>query len=250
MNTTIETLDKLGQRKVWKAESWSTLNEVIDKFINFMKAIGKRGTLVLDSGSVVKPWWVDMKEKAKGDKSLAPFEHEPFKMEFRNILKKIVVENGHNCIMTLYLKANYTPNLVEGNKIVSYGAKDGTYSPQEWEELLYHCNIAMQLERGFVDNGKRYFEYKVFNKIRKTRGLHEEYKPYLVPPFTIDNVLRQLSAPYYNPVSHILAEIYKITDDPRLKKDLNKMYEGKEEWAKLTGQTILPPVDPKKVNLI
>lgn len=236
INTTIETLDKLNQMKVWKATDLFTLNSAVDSFLTLMKNAGLIGTLVVDSGSVVKAWITDDLERQKGRK-LAPFEHEPVKFAMRDWIKKIVVDGGHNLIMTQYLKANYTPNVVENNRITQYGTKDGTFGPVEWEEMPYHASFAFQLERGIFDpaTNKRLLDYKVFVRVRKTRSINENFKPYIIPPLTHESCLRQLSTPYMGGIPHVMAELYRVTDDTKLKRDLEKMYKGSDEWARLAG---------------
>jgi hypothetical protein len=182
VHTTIETLEGMGQEKVWKAFCWDDIKKLTSEFLRIRK--DQQSTLVIDSGSVLVQWIKDKLSHEKGDKAITPWEHEDVWDEIRGLLKDVIYKNGHNLVITLLLRPNYSPEKrdTEG-KLQKYGQRDGTYSPYEWKDLAFHCHYAFQLERGVYlpKSSKVLFPDKIFCRVRKTRFANEGFKKFLVP---------------------------------------------------------------------
>lgn len=248
VNTTTETLAKLGQEKVWKIVDWNDLCDKVDIFLAVMDKVGRKGTLVVDSSSPIKNMIKAKFEQSKGNK-LAPFEFAQVNNAFREFLSKVTVDHGHDLIMTAYLKPDYSQNEVNAEgRITKYGQKTGSYSVEEWDELPYYCYYAFQIERGLTTaDGTKAFPYMTFAKVRKTRATAESFKPLVVKPWTSESFAKQLSEQFAGGPLHVLAEIYKTTTDERFKAEAQALYGKRPEWVKLVG---MPQVEsPFKLSL-
>lgn len=254
VNTTIETLDRIGQPKYWKAENWQQLLNYVESFLDMMRTYGQTGTLVIDTGSILTSWITEYWEAKKNKDRLNPYDYGEVWSDIRSLLKKVSVDNGHDMVFTLSLKPNYSKNVTsqdaEGReRIVKYGSQDGTYRPNEWGELLYHCFYAFQMERGIIDpkTGNRQFTSKVFCRVRKTRIINEGFKPYIVPPYTAQNLEAQLSKKYSGGIGRIIAELYNLKDDKDFMRECDDFYKDNPNWLLATGRSVQEKIETMKL---
>ena len=188
--STIETLTLLGQQKVWRATEWTDLINATKEFLKVNK--GKKATLVLDSGSELVEMagnFVKARDNLKGIMNYAWGDVWAVIMGWL----KMVVEAGHDLILTLQLKRIYEEFMDDKAQKVSIWT--GEYEPKQWKDLPYQCTCQIQFEHGLTYPGQKapILRNRVFTRLIKSRYAQtKETKPFIVGAITKANIAPQL----------------------------------------------------------
>lgn len=211
--STIETLHRLGQNKVWRATEWGLVLEYTKRFLKFMKKSGKKGTLVLDSGSEMVTMaqnYVMARDGLKGVMNEKWGRVWKVIMEFLGM----VVEAGHDLILTLQLKRTYDEKLdANDNRVLIW---NGEWEAKQWKDLPYQVTISIQLESGIyiADRKKEFLPEYGFAKLVKSRYVRKsKTKPYIVGPVSKASVMPQVQTEYNGNYRDIVYESYLLTKE-------------------------------------
>lgn len=188
--STIETLTILGQSKVWRATEWTDLMAAAKEFIRINKGI--KATLVLDTASELVTQaqnYIKMRDNKKG---IVNYDWGQVWKEIMAFLK-LIVEAGHDLILTLQLKRQYDEAMDDRGQKVSIW--NGSFEAKQWKDLPYQCTCQIQLEHGLTMPGQKsaILTNRVFTRLVKSRYAPVQFtKPFIVGAITRENIAPQL----------------------------------------------------------